>query len=89
MKTKQYIMIDSRDIILEEVEDSVWKFSIDGEIYYINSYINEGKIRIYDVNRDNANPSFPADDGAHYDSIFVAQFDNPFKAMRFILDQII
>ena len=89
MKTKEYIMIDSRDIILEELEDSVWKFAIDGNFYYINSYINEGKIRIYDVTRENSNPSFPADDGPYYDSIFTAQFDNPFKAMRFILDQII
>lgn len=81
-------MIDSRDIILEEVEDSVWKFAVDGNVYYISSYINDGKIKVYDVSRKHSNPSFPADDGPYYDSIFAAQFDNPFKAINFVLNEI-
>lgn len=80
-------MIDSRDIWLKQIEDDVWEFSVDSEIYFIrDNYSYDG---MYFVSRENTSASQKSDDGSFYDSVFVARFDNPFEAIKFILNQII
>jgi hypothetical protein len=86
MKTEEYIMIDSRDINLEEIEINVWKFSLDGIVHFIR--YDDMYDGMYYVSREHNCSSHPSDEGEFYDSVFVAQFDNPFKAINFVLNEI-